>query len=149
MIMMIQLGGADDLGHTVMSPVFFKVMEGMSVQILVANGTVVHTAADREEAQAFVELHGLLMMTTEPRRFKVVRRIVSKVGYDDLSTPSIVAPWVCLQCGAQRGEMHAARAYNGSYRHAVDGWHNPCGHVEKYDAVLAAAMSLDPLAYLD
>ena len=146
---MTRVSGTDDPSTSVMGPVFFKTMEGMSVQILVANGDVVHSAADREGAQAFVERHRLMMMTTEPRRFKIVRRVVSHVGYDQLSTPLITAPWVCLQCGAQRGEMYAGRAYNGSYRYGVDGWHNPCGHVEKYDAVLAAATSLNELANLD
>jgi len=70
--MMIQVSGTDDLSTGLMGPVFFKVMEDMSVQILISNGDVVHSAADREGAQAFVERHRLVMMTTEPRRFKVV-----------------------------------------------------------------------------
>lgn len=84
------------------------------------------------------------MMTVQPPRFTVARRIVNPVGYDNLSTPTIVSHWVCLQCGAQRGEMHAARVYNGSQRFAVDGWRNACGHVETYDQVLESATFVDP-----
>jgi hypothetical protein len=145
MIMGIQLGGADYQGNSAEDgvPVFFRVMEGMSVQILINTGQVLHTAANREAAVTYVESQDLAMMTTEPRRFTVARRILSKVGYDELYTPSIVAHWVCLQCGAQRGELHAARVYNGSHWRVVDAWHNPCGHVEKYDEVLASA-TFDP-----
>jgi hypothetical protein len=141
---------SDYQGNTVAKdPVFFRVMEGMSVQISIDTGRVLHTAANRGAAVEFVESHGLAMMTVQPRRFTVARRIVNLVGYDNLSTPTIVAHWVCLQCGAQRGEMHADRVYNGSQRFAVDGWHNACGHVEKYDQVLASATFVDPHSCLD
>src|ERR1700676_1043378 len=104
--MMIRLSGADYQGDIVKNwPVFFRVMEGMSVQIAVNTGRVVHTAANRETAVAYVESHGLEMMKVQPRRFTIARRIVNPIGYDGLSTPTIVADWVCLQCGAQRGEM--------------------------------------------
>jgi hypothetical protein len=136
---------SDYQGNTVATdPVFFRVMEGMSVQISIDTGRVLHTAANRGAAVEFVESHGLAMMTVQPRRFTVARRIVNPAGYDNLSTPTIVSHWLCLQCGAQRGEMHAARVYNGSQRFAVDGWRNACGHVETYDQVLESATFVDP-----
>jgi hypothetical protein len=148
--MTIRLSGADYQGDTVKNGlVFLRVMEGMSVQIAINTGRVVRTAANREAAVAYVQSHGLEMMTVQPRRFTIARRIVNPIGYDRLSTPTIVADWVCLQCGAQRGEMHAVRVYNGSQRFAVDGWHNDCGHVEKYDQVLTSALFVDPLSGLD
>lgn len=44
-------------------------------------------------------------------------------------------PWVCIHCGGPRGEPHKVRSYDGSLSMAVDGWENPCGHVEKYGEI--------------
>ena len=41
----------------------------------------------------------------------------------------------CPKCGGPRGETFKQRSYDGSLTMIVDSWHNPCGHVDKYDAV--------------
>ena len=43
--------------------------------------------------------------------------------------------WVCPVCGGQRGEPKRGLSYDGSLRVGCDTWGNPCGHVDKYDAV--------------
>lgn len=47
---------------------------------------------------------------------------------------------VCPVCGGARGEVcHDMLSYDGSRRLVVDGWRNPCGHVDGYGAVLKEA----------
>lgn len=41
----------------------------------------------------------------------------------------------CPVCGQQRGKIFGTHSYDGSRRLNVDGWKNPCGHVDKYSAV--------------
>lgn len=43
--------------------------------------------------------------------------------------------WICPKCGGERGEVYKGRSYDGSRWMEVDCWDNPCGHVDKYDAV--------------
>lgn len=43
--------------------------------------------------------------------------------------------WVCPKCGGPRGEVFKTLSYDGSLRMTVDGWHNPCGHIDKYSEV--------------
>lgn len=43
----------------------------------------------------------------------------------------------CPVCGGPRGAAFPSTSYDGSRRLAVDSWHNPCGHVDKYSAVRA------------
>lgn len=43
--------------------------------------------------------------------------------------------WVCPICGGPRGKITPVVSYDGSLRMVVDGWSNPCGHVDKYSAV--------------
>lgn len=40
--------------------------------------------------------------------------------------------WECPRCGGPRGEPHPALSFDGSRRLSVDGWDNPCGHVDLY-----------------
>lgn len=44
----------------------------------------------------------------------------------------VEVPWTCPTCGGPRGEVRPAIAYDGRHRMHVDGWENPCGHVDKY-----------------
>ena len=44
----------------------------------------------------------------------------------------VVLEWVCPICGGPRGEPSPTVSYDGSRRLGVDGWTNPCGHVDKY-----------------
>jgi len=43
--------------------------------------------------------------------------------------------WRCPVCGGPRGAIHDTLSYDGSRRLYVSGWTNPCGHVDKYNAV--------------
>lgn len=43
--------------------------------------------------------------------------------------------WECPTCGGPRGEVYDTLSYDGSRRLAVNGWKNPCGHTDYYDAV--------------
>ena len=40
----------------------------------------------------------------------------------------------CPVCGGPRGQIFGILSYDGSRRLHVDGWKNPCGHVDKYSA---------------
>lgn len=48
---------------------------------------------------------------------------------------TVTIPWHCLICGGRRGEPQSMFSYDGSRRLVVDGWTNPCGHVESYTLV--------------
>jgi len=41
----------------------------------------------------------------------------------------------CPVCGERRGDVYKGFSYDGSRRLVVDCWENPCGHIDKYDAV--------------
>ena len=41
----------------------------------------------------------------------------------------------CPICGEPRGAVFGTLSYDGSRRMNVDGWKNPCGHIDKYDSV--------------
>lgn len=41
----------------------------------------------------------------------------------------------CPVCNGPRGKLYGALSYDGSRRLHVDGWKNPCGHIDKYEAV--------------
>jgi len=40
--------------------------------------------------------------------------------------------WICPVCGGPRGEVFDAFSYDGSCRMLVNGWENPCGHLDYY-----------------
>lgn len=40
--------------------------------------------------------------------------------------------WTCPRCGKPRGEPVPTRSYDGSHCLIVDGWVNPCGHIDYY-----------------
>lgn len=48
---------------------------------------------------------------------------------------NVVLEWLCPQCGAPRGEPEPTISYDGSRRLGVDGWQNPCGHIDYYSDV--------------
>lgn len=47
--------------------------------------------------------------------------------------------WVCPKCGGPRGKVYQTLSYDGSQRLGVDGWANPCGHIDYYPDVLKEA----------
>lgn len=55
--------------------------------------------------------------------------------HDGYHSMTATLPWVCLRCGAPRGEPYRTRSYDGSRILECDGWTNPCGHLEKYSEV--------------
>lgn len=48
--------------------------------------------------------------------------------------------WICPRCGRRRGVVKSGVSYDGSLTLAVSAWENPCGHIDKYDAVLREAL---------
>ncbi len=38
----------------------------------------------------------------------------------------------CPKCGMSRGKILGTHSFDGSRRMNVDGWHNKCGHLDKY-----------------
>lgn len=57
------------------------------------------------------------------------------IAHEGLHSLTVTLPWTCLVCGGPRGEPFATLSYDGSRRLHVQGWRNPCGHVEKYEHV--------------
>ncbi len=51
----------------------------------------------------------------------------------------VVLKWECPVCGGPRGEVNPTFSYDGSRKLSCDGWHNPCGHVDKYSTVRVEA----------
>lgn len=41
----------------------------------------------------------------------------------------------CPICNGPRGEVFGTHSFDGSRRLNVDGWKNPCGHVDTYKAI--------------
>lgn len=41
----------------------------------------------------------------------------------------------CPKCGGPRGVPYPTVSYDGSRRLNVEGWENPCGHIDSYDAI--------------
>lgn len=66
--------------------------------------------------------------------------------HEGRKTVKIKLRWVCPVCGKPRGIIKDVLSYDGSLRLCCDGWKNPCGHVDKYDAVRneAASNGLNP-----
>jgi hypothetical protein len=52
---------------------------------------------------------------------------------------TVTLNWICPTCGGPRGEkiFHDALSYDGRYGMTVDGWSNPCGHIDFYGDVRA------------
>lgn len=75
-------------------------------------------------------------------------RTVEVPGSDDHGGThriKVTLSWVCPRCGGPRGEVHRVVSYDGSRRMEVDGWDNPCGHIDLYSDVRAEASEADAL----
>jgi hypothetical protein len=48
---------------------------------------------------------------------------------------TVTLRWVGPTCGGPRGEIMPAISHDGSRRLGCDGWTNPCGHLDTYDAI--------------
>lgn len=59
-------------------------------------------------------------------------------------------PDKCPVCGGQRGEPYGTHSFDGSRRVNVDGWNNPCGHIDSYVDVRKEGVKVqykDPLPF--
>lgn len=61
--------------------------------------------------------------------------------HEGLRSTKVEVRWTCPTCGGPRGETFRTLSYDGSRRLGVDGWENPCGHVDKYADVRREAMT--------
>lgn len=64
--------------------------------------------------------------------------IPSRETHEGYHSMTVTVPWTCLHCGGPRGHPFDTLSFDGSRRLNVHGWHNPCGHVEKYSEVRRA-----------
>lgn len=80
----------------------------------------------------------LEMTMKVPTRTVTIPACDEHEGYHSLRVTLL---WVCPICGGPRGEPHPALSYDGSRRLNVDGWTNPCGHVDGYATVRQEAKS--------
>lgn len=65
-------------------------------------------------------------------------------AYDNhagISSIKVKLKWICPVCSKPRGLIrHNQRSYDGSLVLSVDGWSNPCGHIDKYHMVINEAL---------
>ena len=80
---------------------------------------------------------------TKPNPAQEVRRVFIPLRpeHDGAYGGWVELNWTCPVCGGPRGEVHDARSYDGSRILYCDSWTNPCGHVDKYSAVIGEAAS--------
>ena len=69
-------------------------------------------------------------MATDIRTVTIPSRFMHE-GYPGCAI-KIVLEWVCPICGGPRGEPFPTISWDGSRRLGVNGWENPCGHIDKY-----------------
>lgn len=67
--------------------------------------------------------------------------IPERAEHEGFHSVTVSLRWVCPKCGGPRGEVYPALSYDGSRRLSVDGWSNPCGHVDSYAACRAEAQA--------
>jgi len=78
--------------------------------------------------------------------------VPARDDHEGIHWTTIKLRWVCPVCGGRRGEIRNGLSWDGSRRLAVNVWHNPCGHVDKYPrlreeaAALKAELALIPTA---
>lgn len=60
--------------------------------------------------------------------------IPAREEHDGFHGVHVTIDWICPECGGPRGDVYKT-SFDGSRRLHVDGWKNPCGHVDKYSAV--------------
>lgn len=62
-------------------------------------------------------------------------------NHDGIYKVTVDVEWICPVCGNPRGEIKKVRSYDGSRWMIVDGWDNPCGHVDSYKAIRFEAIN--------
>ncbi|MFD6516959.1 hypothetical protein [Rhodococcus sp. NPDC060176] len=68
---------------------------------------------------------------------RVVDRRSSPVGNATIRTVTIAA--LCPRCGGSRGTPRNYNFHDDGAWLSCDSWDNPCGHIDRYDNVLAEA----------
>lgn len=61
--------------------------------------------------------------------------------HEGLYASTVKLQWTCPTCGAPRGEIYETISFDGSRRLGVNGWRNPCGHVDHYGDVRKEAQA--------
>lgn len=69
-----------------------------------------------------------------PAEFSVIRcvTIPSCLQHEGIRSVQVRLFWTCPVCGGPRGEPYDTISFDGSRRLAVQGWRNPCGHIDHY-----------------
>jgi rubredoxin len=65
--------------------------------------------------------------------------IPDRSRHQGIHKTTVTLEWVCPVCEEPRGEVKKVLSYDGSRRMQVDGWENPCCHVDKYADVIQEA----------
>lgn len=78
-------------------------------------------------------------MAENPEKKQI--QIPARPNHEGFYTVMIWVNWICPVCGGPRGEIKQVASYDGSRRLICDGWSNPCGHVDKYQAVIKEAIT--------
>lgn len=66
--------------------------------------------------------------------------------YVGVTIRTVTISKLCPQCGGERGEPFNHNFHEDGEWLSVDRWHNPCGHVDMYSAVLREARAAAQLA---
>jgi rRNA maturation protein Nop10 len=70
-------------------------------------------------------------------------RVTDRSGWGTIRPyPAIVRVTItrtCPECGGPRGKPYPHRFHEDGEWYTVDRWDNPCGHIDRYEAVLATS----------
>lgn len=61
--------------------------------------------------------------------------IPAREDHEGYHVVAVCLVWECPVCLGPRGAPSKVQSWDGSRVAWVDGWRNPCGHVDKYSAV--------------
>jgi len=77
---------------------------------------------------------GKSVVALKPRRRASIKwvRIPACSEHAGIYAVEVLLNWTCPVCGGPRGEVYDTLSYDGSRRLGVNGWCNPCGHIDYY-----------------
>ena len=67
-------------------------------------------------------------------------------GLTDPRCRNVVIAAACPVCGGPRGKPYLLYQHEDGASYSVDCWDNPCGHVDRYEAVILEAARLTDTA---